>query len=167
MQSRSYYQRPRSPVTGCPAAARISAAESSEPATTAAAGIESAESTATPVTHRQQEHDAIVLTLVPHSPSAKDGVSDVFDGLAFERRDGHKRHLRAGGPLDIGAVLLERSLAGCVNDAGEVADVAFRLERLPIDGERQSGAREQDGPGPQELVHVAVNFSVTEGRGRC
>ena len=51
-----------------------------------------------------------------------------------------------------GAVLLERGLALRIDDVGEVADVAFRLQRLPIDCEESSDGQREDGATTEQMI---------------
>src|ERR1035437_838860 len=104
----------------------------------------------------QQEQEALVLTLLADGPGAIDGVGDVLDGLAGECGDGDKGHLGAGGALHGGAVGFELGLAGGVDDAGEIADVALRLKGFPIDGRAGRGEQAKQDAHPQPVLHVEL-----------
>ncbi len=97
-----------------------------------------------PLADGQQQQDAVVLAFLSHAPRVEDGVRDFLDRLAFERRQGDERHLRAGRLLHGRAVLLQRRLALRIHDAGEIVDVALVLEGLPVNREERSRSQRED-----------------------
>src|ERR1035437_1196033 len=117
----------------------------------------------------EQEQGAFVLAFLADAPGAIDGVGDVFDGLAGEGGDGDKGHLGAGGALHGGAVRFELGLAGGVDDAGEIADIALRLKGFPIDGRAGRGEQAKQGAHPQPVLHLELPVyyaGVVDSRGR-
>src|ERR1019366_3807837 len=104
----------------------------------------------------QQHHDALVAALLPDAPGVEDGVGDILDGLAFQRRDGDQRHLGPGGVLDGPAVSLQLGSGGRVDDMREVADVALRPEGFPVHRPRGAHTPPQQQAEPQALLHVEV-----------
>jgi len=73
---------------------------------------------------------------VPHAPRAKNGVGDIFDGFAFERLPEWTRAIcTPGRAFDACAINFRAALALGIDNVREIADVAFRLQRLPVDSE--------------------------------
>lgn len=114
--------------------------------------------TVAPVADGKQDEDAIVLALLPNSPGAKERIRDIFDGLALKRRKRHQSDLCSGGPLRSGQILFQPTLGGGIDDAREIADIALRLERFPVDRSSGQSGEKQRGRQPQTLDHL--EFSV-------
>lgn len=92
------------------------------------------------IADRQQQQSAVVFSLLPDAPFAKERVGGIFNWLAIERWHSNQCQLRSGSTLEIGAVLFQLLPAGRIDYAREIANIALRLERREIDGKRCLGA---------------------------